>query len=67
MITLDGKKYVVIENMGYIHDRGKYGKVINFNGEERIALKFGKSWKLATPKFGMPSQATGQKISQTPR
>ncbi len=60
MITIEGKKYVVIENMGFIHDRGTYGKVIDFNGKERVVLKVGKGWQLAKTEFGISSSATGQ-------
>lgn len=59
MITIDGKKYVVIENLGFIHDRGTYGKVIDFNGEDRIVIKSGHKWVLAKPIIAPSSRFTG--------
>jgi len=50
-IIVEGEKYVVIENMGFIHDRGTYGKVIDFNGEDRVVLKIGGVWKFAKTLF----------------
>lgn len=47
MILVEGKKYKVIENLGYIHSRYAYGKVIIVDGEERVVLKYGKEWRFA--------------------
>ena len=60
MITVNGKKYVVIENMGYVHDRGAYGKIIDYSGEERVVLKIAGKWELAKTIIGKASHCTGQ-------
>ena len=60
MITVGGKRYVVVENMGYIHDRGAYGKVIiSDNGKERVVLKIGGQWKFTKPIVCKPSPRIG--------
>ena len=60
MITIGGKKYVVIENMGFIHSRGTYGKVIDYNGKERIVIKINRKWILAKPLLMKKGSYTGQ-------
>lgn len=40
MITVEGKRYKVVENLGYNHTTGKQGKVvIDINGNEHIVTK----------------------------
>jgi len=48
MVTIDGKKYKVIENMGYNHSIGKYVKMVDDNRKERMAVKSGKEWRFWT-------------------
>ena len=35
----------IVENLGYNHTIGKYGKVVLYNNEEIIVVKEGKIWK----------------------
>ena len=60
MIMVEGKKYTVIENMGYVHGRGAYGKVIDCEGEEKVALKIGGKWVFAKPLIKFDSGYFGQ-------
>lgn len=61
MITIGDKKYKVVENLGYVHSIGKYAKVINYEGKERVVLKFGKTWVPAKPVLLRPGSGyTGQ-------
>ncbi|KKN91138.1 hypothetical protein LCGC14_0220030 [marine sediment metagenome] len=39
MITIGSKKYKVVEDLGFNHDLGKYAKVLDVNGKERVATK----------------------------
>ena len=48
MITIDGKKYKVTENMGFNHSIGKYCKMVDDNEKERVAVRIGKSWRFWT-------------------
>lgn len=46
MITVDGKKYKVVEDLGFSHDVGKYAKVLDVDGKERVATRYpGCVWK----------------------
>lgn len=50
MITVDGKRYPVIEDLGYSHTTGKYGKVVSdIDGNEHIVTKIpgGAGWKFS--------------------
>lgn len=60
MITVNGKRYKVVENMGFVHSRGVYAKVIDFNGEEQVVIKIGNSWEIAKPIIEPVSYCTGQ-------
>ncbi len=59
-ITVEGKKYRVVENLGFIHSCGLYGKVcipvdiFSAHEGERIAVKeFGKwRWWTAQDRVG---------------
>lgn len=44
-ITIDGKKYVVTENIGFSHDLGCYVKAVSTPDGERIAVKRGGIWE----------------------
>ncbi len=59
-VIINHTEYPIIENMGYIHDRGAYGKVIDFHGTERVVLKIGGKWELAKTEIKKSSPATGQ-------
>lgn len=41
-IEVEGKKYKVIENLGW--QAGYYAKSVNDNGRERVAVKRGDKW-----------------------
>jgi hypothetical protein len=62
MITVEGKKYVVIENMGYVHDRGAYGKIIKCDSKERVVLKINGKWIFAKPLIRFGGGMTGQEL-----
>lgn len=38
-IEVDGKKYTVVENLGYNHSTGVYAKVVDVDGEEKVAIR----------------------------
>jgi len=57
---IDDKKYKVVENLGYVHGRGTYAKVVDTENGEEIALKCGGKWKFAQPVFLPKSNYTGQ-------
>jgi len=62
MVTIKGKKYKVVENLGYQHSRRVYAKVIDYDGVETVVIKVCKEWRIATPiitKFGSGG-CTGQ-------
>ncbi len=46
MITVEGKKYKTIEDLGFSHSIGKYAKLLKVDGGERVAVKSpGGIWK----------------------
>lgn len=59
-IKMDGKKYVVMENMGYVHDRQAYGKWIRYGEVDRVVLKINGKWELATAEVREKSNYIGQ-------
>lgn len=63
MITVEGERYRVVENLGFSHDRNQYVRVIVKDGVERIVVRdpyVGTSWKFSKPKLGVMSRAIGQ-------
>ncbi len=50
MTTIDGRKYKVTENMGFNHSIGRYCKMVDDNGKEKIIVKDGKTWRFWTAK-----------------
>jgi len=63
MITINGIKYKVVEDLGFSHDRNQYAKVVLANNLERVVVKApyrGASWEFSKPKIGRASRATGQ-------
>ena len=49
-IKVDGSEYEVVEDLGYVHSRGCYAKVVKMkNGLEGIVINEGGSWKWAKP------------------
>lgn len=64
-IEINGKKYKVIENLGFIHDRNEYAKVVMTEHGERVIVKApyrGASWNFAKPIIivGSGQSACGQ-------
>ncbi|MFA5344750.1 MAG: hypothetical protein WC315_00525 [Candidatus Omnitrophota bacterium] len=59
MITIEGKKYKVVESLGYNHDAGTYGKVVLVDGKERIAVGTRGCWKFWEPQLRPGSKVTG--------
>ena len=49
MIEVEGKKYKVVESLGYVHDVGMYAKVVKLGDAERIAVKDGGVWRWWKP------------------
>ena len=50
-VNVEGIEYLVLENLGFSHTLGYYGKVIDYNGTERIVASYNrKYWKLHVPK-----------------
>jgi len=59
-IKIEGKEYTVMESMGYIHSRGAYGKVVDDNGTERVAIKISSGrWIFPKPIVRFGSSYTG--------
>jgi hypothetical protein len=49
-ITIDNKKYKVVDNLGYCQSRGVYAKVVLQEGKENIAIKeSGGLWHFDNP------------------
>lgn len=50
-IEINGKKYKVTENLGFVHGRGEYAKAVMTDNGERIAVRpsFGGPWRFAKP------------------
>jgi len=55
-IKVNGQKYKVLENLGYVHERDQYAKVVydRDNDCERIVVRNpyrGAPWEFSTPKI----------------
>lgn len=64
MITIDGRKYKVIESMGFQHSRGVHVKAIETSAGEKLAIKYpGGDWQFANPTLmpGGPIIGQGEK------
>ena len=57
MITIEGKKYKVAENLGF--QAGYYAKAVEVDGKERIAVKRGGSWVWYVPKIIITKERAG--------
>lgn len=60
MIEVEGKKYKVIEKLGYVHDIGKHCAIVIDGERERTVIKNGKTWKFAKPLILPRSDIRGQ-------
>ena len=60
MIEIEGKKYKVIENLGYQHSRGVYAKVVRTNDGEKIVFKKNGHWEFAKTVILPKSNYVGQ-------
>ena len=60
MITVEGKKYKVVESLGYNHDVGAYAKVIMVDGKERVVTGTRGNWHFHKPLIRSLSRAQGQ-------
>lgn len=61
-ININEKKYVIVENLGFVQSRGCYAKVVLDGHNERIIIKVGKDWVFAKPIIQPISRMTGQSI-----
>ena len=64
MISVGGKKYKVVENLGFVHDAGQYAKVIMTESGECVAVRRpgAKEWKFARVRFGPRTHVIGQVV-----
>ena len=65
MITIEGKKYKVTEDMGFNHDKGCYAKAIETDQGEKIVVRYPgcKTWEIVNSlvaRIGPAGKATGQ-------
>lgn len=60
MIEVDGKKYKVIENLGYVQDVGMQAKVCKTETGERVAVKCGFKWRWWKTEIRPGSDVRGQ-------
>jgi hypothetical protein len=60
MITVNGKKYKVVESLGYSPDVGEYAKVILVDGKERTVVGSRGCWRFWVPKILPRSHIIGQ-------
>lgn len=53
MITVEGKKYKVTEDMGFNHSTGVYAKYIEVDGVETVVTRIAgsKEWEFWVPKI----------------
>lgn len=65
MITVEGNKLKVVENLGYNHSVGQYAKVVLYKGKERIVVRDAgcKLWTFYGIKIKPQGPITGQKNS----
>jgi len=57
MITVDGKRYKVTENLGF--QNGQYVKAVEVEGKERIAVKKGNTWVWYVPQIIISNKRAG--------
>ena len=61
MITVEGEKYQVVENLGYVHGRGQYAKIVETSLGDRVAVKYaGGLWKWADARVLPRGRVVGQ-------
>jgi hypothetical protein len=60
MISIDGKKYKVVESLGFSHDVGSYAKIILVDGVERVVVGRPGCWKFYEPQIRPRGPITGQ-------
>ena len=65
-IEIEGKKYAVVENLGFVHSAGCYAKAVKDGDEERIAVKTagGWSWWHTEDRMGQGRRAEGVESKQ---
>jgi hypothetical protein len=44
-IEIDGKRYKVVESMGFNHDIGRCAKIVKDADRERVAVKESTGWR----------------------
>jgi len=52
--------YKIIENLGFVHSIGKYAKIIEFEGKEKVIVRQGKIWFFHEPQILSMSNYIGQ-------
>jgi hypothetical protein len=62
VIEVNGVKYEVVENLGFVHDRNQYAKVVRVDDKEQVVVKDPgcRLWRFAKPHFGILGRPTGQ-------
>lgn len=48
-ITVEGKQYKIVEDMGFSHSIGKYAMYVDDDGKERVVVKDSGVWRFYTP------------------
>jgi len=61
-MKIEGEDYKVIENLGFVHSRGCYAKVVQDGDRERVVIKEGGLWQFAKPGFRTPSDYRGMNM-----
>lgn len=62
-ITVEGKRYKVLDNMGFQHSRGVWAKEVETENGPRIAIsgsRIGAEWEWAKPEIRPASHVCGQ-------
>ena len=60
-IEIEGTRYKAVENFGFNHTLGKYGKLVKTPDGERVAVKPpGGVWKFHAPEIRVVGPIVGQ-------
>ena len=60
-MKIGGKEYKVVENLGFVHTAGQYGKIVEDGKKERVVVKYpGGNWKFAKGSIRPRGEWAGQ-------